>query len=51
MEVHWGADCAIQRFNILEPIDYNYTFCQLECIATPIPWNGMYRDQLYVLSF
>ena len=26
MEVHWDADCAMQRFNILEPINYNDTF-------------------------
>ena len=25
--------------NILGSLDYNYTFFQLECIATPIPWN------------
>ena len=25
--------------NILVSLDYYYTFFQLECIATPIPWN------------
>ena len=25
--------------NILGSLDYNSTFSQLECIATPIPWN------------
>lgn len=29
MEVHWAADCAMQRLNILEPINYNYTFFSL----------------------
>ena len=24
--VHWAADCATQRFNILRSIDYNYIF-------------------------
>ena len=26
---NWAADCAMQRFNILEPINYNYTFFSL----------------------
>ena len=38
---HWAAECAMQWFNILESIDYNYTFFWLECTATPVPWNGI----------
>ena len=34
---NWAADCAMQWLNILESIDYNYTFFWLECTATPIP--------------
>ena len=34
---HWAADCPMQWLNILESIDYNYTFFWPECTATPIP--------------
>ena len=38
---HWAAVCAMQWFNSLESVDYNYAFFWLKCTATLIPWNGI----------
>ena len=41
VRIHWVTDCVIQWFIILGRIDYDYTFYRLDCIATPILWNGL----------
>ena len=50
MGVYKAADCAMQKFKILASIDYNYIFFQLECIATPIPWNGIEINYIHCHS-
>lgn len=44
---HWAADCAMQWFNILGSIDYNYTFFQIEFIAAPNWWTGICICNIY----
>ena len=47
MAAHWAAECAMQWFNILGSIDYDYTFFQIEFIAAPNWWTGIYICNIY----